>query len=235
MRALPLTLIASFLSSLAGCAPLPPEQAAREALMLEAARECKNRFITIQSIDRVDNYGRVWFTYRGSGGENQAFLACYEKLVQEKAQSTPLVAKGRISPREGAPTKTSVPIQVARGGIVVTVTINESQQGALVLDTGSTSTILSLALARKVGIEVPFNAPQRIVTLLGGKTITMPFARVRSLKVGDLAVEDLDVGVYDSFPGVTSVDGLLGADFLGHFRVTVDRGSRQLTLEAPQR
>ncbi len=155
--------------------------------------------------------------------------------MREKAQSTPLVATGRISPREGALTKTSVRIQVARGGVVVTVTINESQQGALVLDTGSTSTIFSPALARKVGIAVPFNAPQRIVTLLGGKTITMPFARVRSLKVGDLAVEDLDVGVYDSFPGTTSVDGLLGADFLSHFRVTVDRGSRQLTLEVPQR
>lgn len=203
--------------------------------MLEAARECKNRFTTIQSVERVDNFGRVWFTYRGSGGENQAFLACYEGLVREKSKTNPLLASGRVASRQGAPTKTSVPIQFAGSSIVVAVTINEAKQGKLVLDTGSTSTILSPALAQRLGISIPLSAPRRIVTLLGGKTITMPYVRARSLKVGDLVVEDVDVGVYDSFPGVTSVDGLLGADFLGHFKVTVDRGSRQLTLEVPER
>jgi hypothetical protein len=235
MRAVDFALIAGLLSSLAGCASLSPEQAAREALMLEAARECKSRFTTIQSIERVDNYGRVWFTYRGSGGENQAFLACYESLLREKTKGILLISTGRIPVREGAPSRTTVPIQIAGGSIVVPVTINESEHGRLILDTGSTSTILSPALARKVGIEVPFNAPQRIVTLVGGKTITLRYARARSLKVGDLAVEDLDVGVFEALPGRTGADGLLGADFLQHFRVTVDRGSRQLTLEVSQR
>lgn len=55
--------------ALLSCATVPPEQAAREALMWEAARECKARFVTIQSIDRIDNFGRLVFTYHGSGPE----------------------------------------------------------------------------------------------------------------------------------------------------------------------
>jgi hypothetical protein len=49
----------------------------------------------------------------------------------------------------------------------------------------------------------------------------MPVARVKSVRVGEVALEDLDVGVYEALPMTQGVDRLLGADFLNHFRVLI--------------
>jgi len=59
----------------------------------------------------------------------------------------------------------------------------------------------------------------------------MPFIRLESLGVGAFIVEAIDVGVYDAGRDAPEIQGLLGANFLGHFRFTVDRAQRQLSLE----
>jgi hypothetical protein len=126
---------------------------------------------------------------------------------------------------------TSVPIKVAGNTIFVPILINESQRSFLVLDTGSEKTILSPALMERLRVSIPTYTPRWTVRLLGDRTVSMPFARVRSLKVGDLPVEDLGVGVYDVFPTAQGAGGLLGADFLNHLRITIDRNSARLRLE----
>ncbi len=214
---------------LAACATIPPEQAAREALMLEAAKECEGRFATVR-VQRVDQYGRVWFTY-GSPAENQAFLTCYQSVIQEKTRGAPLVSPGRLALPAGGPTRISVPTQISGGRPIVEVTVNESHRATLLVDTGASTTLLSPAVAERVGISPPVSSMKQISTVVGGKTITYPLARVRSLRIGDFAVEEIDVGVYDAFPNAPSVQGILGATFLNHFRVTVDQAVRQLTLE----
>jgi hypothetical protein len=55
-----------------------------------------------------------------------------------------------------------------------------------------------------------------------------------SAKIGRLAVEELDVGVYNAFPRAEGVEGLLGADVLNHFRAMIDRHAGRLTLVAMQ-
>ena len=70
--------------------------------------------------------------------------------------------------------------------------------------------------------------------VVGGTRVSVPLVRARSVSVGNAAVEDLDVGVYDALPGRPDVDGLLGASFLHHFRFTVDRKNLRLILE-PER
>jgi hypothetical protein len=64
-----------------------------------------------------------------------------------------------------------------------------------------------------------------------GRVILVPFARLRTLTLGDLMVEDVDVGVYDILGDDATTDGLLGGDVLGHFRVSIDRRSERLELE----
>jgi hypothetical protein len=73
------------------------------------------------------------------------------------------------------------------------------------------------------------------LTIVGGQTVTAPAGprRLRSIRVGSLIVEDLDVGVYDAMPARQDVQGLLGGDFLRNFRVTVDRSGKLLILEVP--
>jgi hypothetical protein len=69
--------------------------------------------------------------------------------------------------------------------------------------------------------------------IVGGHKVTVPVGRLRSLRVGSLVVEDLHVGIYDALPARQDVHGLLGADFLRNFRVTIDRATRRLILEVP--
>lgn len=69
------------------------------------------------------------------------------------------------------------------------------------------------------------------MNVAGGSTITVPFVRIRSLRVGDFTVEALDVGVYDILPQARTAHGILGTDFLRHFRTSLDQATRSLTLE----
>jgi hypothetical protein len=77
----------------------------------------------------------------------------------------------------------------------------------------------------------PPDARHWTVILQNRQALSMHLARVSSLAMGALAVEELDVGISEAFPRVPGVDGVLGADVLDYFRLTVDRASRQLTLE----
>jgi hypothetical protein len=139
-------------------------------------------------------------------------------------------ASGHLSPSAPAAGRTSVPIKIVGNTMVVSVTINSSQQAFLLVDTGSVKTILSPALMDRLRIAIPLNAPRWTVRLVGGATAAMPFVRVQSVQVGRLTVEELDVGVYNVFPTGAGVEGLLGADFLNHFRITIDRTAGRLTL-----
>lgn len=199
--------------------------------MLEVAQECASGSPTIQ-VTGVDVFGRVTGSFRGSGPENQAFSACYQKRLAERTRGAPLLAPGRIVERPANASRASVPIRLVADKITLRVTLNDSQQATLLLDTGASKTVLNPALIERLGISLSPNATRWPATLVGGTTITMPFVRIRSLRVGGFAVEDIDVGVFDTFPDAQDVHGLLGADFLNQFKVTLDRRARRLTLEA---
>ena len=225
-----LRLVAVAVSTLVGCATVPPEQAARDALLWDAARECQSRFSTITSVDRIDSFGRIVFTFQGSGPENKAFVECVEERVKQLTASKPLFSPGRVV-TSGDRKRTTVPIEIAGAAALVSVTVNGSERARLVLDTGASSTVLSPALLERAGIVIPRTATRWPVMTVGGKVVHVPFVRVRSLRVGALTVEDIDVGAFEAFPNIIGVDGLLGGNFLNHFKVTVDRAARRLRLD----
>jgi hypothetical protein len=68
----------------------------------------------------------------------------------------------------------------------------------------------------------------------GGGQLAIPLVRARSLAVGEAEVHAIEIGVYDITPDLPDLDGILGADFLRHFRVTIDRQGGMLSL-APLR
>jgi hypothetical protein len=117
----------------------------------------------------------------------------------------------------------AVRIKVVGDHLFVSVMVNDGPRASLLLDTGGARTILRPALLECLGVTVSAHAPRWTIRLVGGQTIAMPFARIRSLKIAELTVDAIDVGVYEAFPTAQHVDGLLGADFLSHFRITVDR------------
>ena len=128
---------------------------------------------------------------------------------------------------------TTVPIQIDNDAIFVNATINSEESATLLLDTGASSTILTPSVAKLLGINPRKEAPKRTLSLIGGKTIRVPFVHVSEIRVGDAIVNNLLVGVSTTGFNVSSIDGILGLDFLKHFTVTVDREASQLKLESP--
>ena len=94
------------------------------------------------------------------------------------------------------------------------------------MDTGSSVTVISPALAADLGIAAGTGGVPVQLHTLGGRTAGQA-ATAASLRVGDIEVRDAPVVLHDPGPGV---DGILGNTFLGRYRVTVDADRRQLQL-----
>ncbi len=62
-----------------------------------------------------------------------------------------------------------------------------------------------------------------------GGTVKARLLRMPSLAVGGKPVHGLSVAV-TAIPGLDSVDGLLGMDYLSHFAFTIDDGAERLLL-----
>ena len=121
-------------------------------------------------------------------------------------------------------------IQFATEGhlILVKVKINHSRQKyTFILDTGAL-TMLSKRVAEGLslpeGIEIDASGT-------GGNTRAIKLVELDSVVVGDMEVKNCAAGVIDFssiFPH--TIDGILGSNFLQHFKVTIDFQKQALTL-----
>ena len=138
---------------------------------------------------------------------------------------------GAAAPRDVA-APTIVAIQMAGTSTFVSVQVNTRDEDALfLLDTGSSLTVLAPLYAKRLGLAIPPDAPQRELTGIGGHKISVPLVTVSRLAVGTATVQNFTVGVYDALPEATTVDGILGLDFLRRYRFTVDLAGKRLRLE----
>ena len=108
--------------------------------------------------------------------------------------------------------------------------INGIADARLLVDTGSTWTVLSPKLASQLELPISANTRRNILVLAGGREVAVPRVRVASVKLGAVAVENLYIGVYELFPTVPEIQGVVGMDFLRHFRVSIDQRQPRLVL-----
>mgnify|MGYP001052224515 CR=1 FL=1 len=90
----------------------------------------------------------------------------------------------------------------------------------LVLDTGSIFTVLSSPVLRLIGYE-PADAEKQIGVVTAGGIVDAFKIRVDRVSVAELEVPEFDVLCMD-IVGLPHIDGLLGLDFLKHFRTVID-------------
>jgi len=121
-----------------------------------------------------------------------------------------------------------VPVQFAGRSAIVSALLNRSVTGSLILDTGATSTVISRRLASLLSIRPTATMVGQTV----GGLITAPIARLSSLKIGRAELTDLSVIIHD-FSRDPRIEGLLGMDFLGQFRVSLD-SQKQLLVLSPR-
>jgi predicted aspartyl protease len=115
------------------------------------------------------------------------------------------------------PNTITVPVEMNGSWVIVPVTFNRALKAYLQFDTGASSTLVSRRIANNLGLS-PLGS-RRGVTV--GGIITVPAARLVSLRVGEAEVKDLIVSIHDFSPD-PRVEGLLGMDFLKHFHVSLD-------------
>jgi predicted aspartyl protease len=132
------------------------------------------------------------------------------------------------SPTEPAGT-IRVPVQITGASVIVPVTLNRRLKTLLALDTGATSTMISHRVANNLALRT--DGPRVLATTVNG-TVSMPLARLGSLKVGDAEIHNIMVTVHD-LPAAAKVDGLLGLDFLKRFHVSLD-SRNQILMLAPR-
>jgi predicted aspartyl protease len=132
----------------------------------------------------------------------------------------------------GGAGRRAVPLQIVNNRVLVHARLNHTQQVTLLLDTGAAHTLLHPNTAARLGMQAPAEAPKNSITVFGGRQIAFPVTQLSAVAVGDVLVEDLQVGVFLALPDMTAVHGILGGDFLQHFVVTLDYASNQLWLAA---
>jgi hypothetical protein len=203
--------------AVAGCAPHPPERAERDLTLLKAGEECARQFPGAR-VQYIDQDGRIHAQV-----PDHRDVAPYNNCIREAISR---LGNGRLAAHAA---RASVTMEIKGRALLVPVLVN-GVKATLLLDTGSTFTILRPDLARRAGIEPVQGGPRFRVVVAGGGQFSMPSARARSLGIHDAAVEAIDVGVYDTLPNFREAEGILGNNFLNHFTVTIDRQKRELIL-----
>lgn len=101
------------------------------------------------------------------------------------------------------------------------------------VDTGSAYTGLSSATVAHLRLALRAGGGRRIAPAHGG-TVRVPTVTLDQLSVGGHRVQGLVVIALD-LPDELQIDGLLGMDYLGRFRVTLESDTATLVLRSTQR
>lgn len=198
---------------------------ARNERIWKVAQECQRRYPSIELV-RLTPEGGIHYQYREDVAEERPFEACLQAKRRELLEGAP----GRLV-RDGAgAARVTVPFE-ARDGLLLVAASIEGVPGRFVLDTGAAKSVIKPSMAARADLAVRRDdLPIRLV-VADGRTIAVPLARA-TVRVGEAAVADLDLGVYDVIPEAPEIDGLLGEDVLSYFTVRIDREGRRLHLEA---
>lgn len=135
----------------------------------------------------------------------------------------------------------SFPFEYSANEILVRAKINGSKDLKFILDTGATQSILDASLLKKEGANMNLGEvnSQGIAMTTGAGSIQAGSINLKSLTLGDMELNNVPVAVADlsTFDQVQKdrPAGLIGANILKRFLVTVDYENSRITLEDPNK
>jgi predicted aspartyl protease len=125
----------------------------------------------------------------------------------------------------------SLPMQLFDGKLLIPVTINGTPQH-LAIDTGSSATLISSAVAADLNILRDFDRVA-VARGVGGVNSAVDIGKVDSLDIGQLHFVKRNLLIVDlpmRGPDGQAVAGFLGADIMGRYDVELDLPGKRLTL-----
>jgi clan AA aspartic protease (TIGR02281 family) len=136
---------------------------------------------------------------------------------------------GSQTPAPAAPTKASVPFEKHGSVVIVKASLNGKAPVKLILDTGSSFTMISSATAKQLDIDMDRNTRSMPFQTANGM-IQAALINLDSISVAGLEMKNLIAAVHDALPD-PEVAGLLGLNFLTNFRLDIDSEKGFVHLE----
>jgi|GEM_PF-6116900 len=128
----------------------------------------------------------------------------------------------------------TIPFDFIGDYIITRVRLNNKIEEKFIVDTGASQTVLDKSVAQKLG---PFTGGNYSITT-GGKALSVNYMTLSNLSVGDINMDNITAMVHDLSsltlaPG-SRIGGLLGANVLKRFLVTIDYRDKVLILANPR-
>jgi clan AA aspartic protease (TIGR02281 family) len=110
--------------------------------------------------------------------------------------------------------------------LLAEVLLNNRVRQYFIIDTGASFTLINWQTARDLGLNINDSTPS-VPIFTASQLIFTPLVALKSIKVGNAEVENVDVLIHD-LPSASA--GLLGNSFLNKFRVVIDSVNGKMTL-----
>ena len=180
----------------------------------------------------VDDKGTVHFTDDLSAIPEKYREDAETRKPPQGTSTTPLQPqeKPRSSPSQIASEEEGITVPLYRKHelLFAEVVLNGTVKRYFIVDTGASFTLINKATAQELGISEDENTPYIRAASVSG-IISAPLVTLRSVRVGDAEVENVETLVY---PMMAGGDGLLGNSFLNKFRVSIDSMNGKMMLHS---
>jgi clan AA aspartic protease (TIGR02281 family) len=123
-----------------------------------------------------------------------------------------------------------IPLKRSGNHFIVDARPADGRSIQLLVDTGASLTIFTPGVLAQQGVRYQDTGRTGVFNTANGP-VRAPVYKLDSLAVGDWQVTQLEVGVLE-LGGGSAVDGLLGMNFLSHFRFFIDQEEAVLRLSA---
>jgi clan AA aspartic protease (TIGR02281 family) len=143
--------------------------------------------------------------------------------IMEKTKKPP---SSQLTPTTSEPMGIEVDLFRRHELWLAEVVLNERVKRILVVDSGASFMLISQQTAKDLGVTIDESTPFIPGTTVSGMILT-PLVTLKSVKVGNAAVENVEAVVY-SMP--SGQDGLLGNSFLNKFKVVLDALNSKMIL-----
>ncbi|MFT7619854.1 MAG: tetratricopeptide (TPR) repeat protein [Planctomycetota bacterium] len=196
--------------------------------------------------DRVDDALQViQIALTDTGGSSEIFLLQGKLLVRRRAYLAAADAMRdalQLDPSLGSslddaiaraerlaegPGKVVIDYPPGARAIIASVRLNGKASGDFIVDTGATTSMVPVGLAKRAGLDTSDRVPKVRLQTAGNERI-VPFSPVQSISLGQLSVNSISVVVGD-ISGKSGY-GLLGMDFLGEFHIENDSENGRLVI-----
>lgn len=128
-----------------------------------------------------------------------------------------------------------VPFQYTSNEILVMASINGLPNKLFIVDTGATQSIVDTQCFK----EIAPTTSEEIAITTGSGAMKMSFAQLKSFQIGEIVLQDVPVAIADlsKFAQFLSVkpQGLIGANILKRFLITIDYDKQELLLRDPDK